>query len=192
MSLDIPEQVVQAAREGDLDALSELVRLTQSEVYTLALRLTGNEEDARDVAQDTYLRVMKGVRKFRGDSSFSTWLYRVTANTAYTHLQRRKRHRAQPLPEMEEALDLPEATGERPDDAVVTAELRGRLEDAVASLPPAYRTVVVLKDIYGLPHEEIAQSLGISVTACKVRLFRARRRLREALFDGPEKERVAG
>ena len=188
--MDIPDAVVDAARDGDLNAVAELVRRTQTEVYTLALRLTGNEDDARDVVQDTYVRVMRGVRRFRGDSSFSTWLYRITANTAYTFLQRRNRHRAQPLSDVEDVLALPESS-EAPEHAVMLGELRNRLEDAVGALPAAYRTVVVLKDIYGLPHEEIAQALDISVTACKVRLFRARRRLRESLFDGPETERLA-
>ena len=189
--MDIPDHLVDQAREGDMEALSELVRRSQTEVYTLALRLTGNEEDAKDVVQETYVRVMKGVRRFRGDASFSTWLYRVTANTAYSWLQRHKKHKAQPLSEVESVLSLPEKPGERPDEAVITGELRDRLEQAVGDLAPPYRAVVVLKDIYGLPHEEIAASLGISVTACKVRLFRARRRLREVLFEGPEGERVA-
>ena len=172
-----------------MDALSELIRRSQTEVYTLALRLTGNEEDARDVVQDTYIRVMKGIRRFRGESSISTWLYRVTANTAYSFLQRNKRHKAQSLHDIEET--MPIEGGARPDDEIVNSELRDRLNAAVADLPPAYRTVVVLKDIYGLPHEEIAEAIGISETACKVRLFRARRKLREVLFEGPEKERVA-
>lgn len=189
--MDIPEWVVDRAREGDMSALSELVHRSQTEVYTLALRLTGNEEDARDVVQDTYVRVMKGIRRFRGEAAISTWLYRITANTAYTFLHRRKRARTQPLSELEEVLALPEASGERPDEAVLTSELRDRLQAAVAALPPPYRSVVVLKDIYGLPHEEIAESLGISVTACKVRLFRARRRLREVMFEDGERERLA-
>src|SRR5687767_9724387 len=150
--MDIPDWVVEQAREGDMKALSELVRRSQTEVYTLALRLTGNEEDARDVVQDTYVRVMRGIRRFRGDAQISTWLYRVTANTAYSYLQRSKRHREQPLPETDEPT-LPDMNAERPDDAVLTGELRERLHSAIASLPPGYRTVVVLKDVYGLPHE---------------------------------------
>ena len=133
---------------------------------------------------------MRGIRRFRGDAQISTWLYRVTANTAYSFLQRNKRHKVLPLSELED-LPLPDPTAERPDEAVLNAELREKLQDAIAALPPAYRTVVVLKDVYGLPHDDIAQSLGISVTACKVRLFRARRRLRDVLFEKPEKERVA-
>jgi len=115
----------------------------------------------------------------------------VTANTAYTFLQRSKKHRARPLSEVEDITPLPDTSLDRPDDAVLAGELRERLQEAVSDLAPAYRSVVVLKDIYGLSHEEIAESLGISVTACKVRLFRARRRLREVLFGGDEDEKVA-
>jgi RNA polymerase sigma-70 factor (ECF subfamily) len=191
MSPDIPDYLVEQARDGDLSALSDLVRRTQTEVYTLALRLTGNEEDARDVVQETYIRVMKGVRRFRGDASFTTWLYRITANTSYSYMARHRRHRAQSLTDLEETLTLPEWAGDRPEEAALAGDLRERLSAAVADLPPAYRSVVVLKDVYGMPHDEIATSLDITVTACKVRLFRARRRLREVLFDERDKERMA-
>src|SRR5438445_4167241 len=91
------DRLVAAAREGDRAAFDELVRRTFVETYTLALRLTANEEDARDVVQETYLRAWRGLDRFRGDSRFTTWLYRITANTAYSHLQRRKRHRTEAL-----------------------------------------------------------------------------------------------
>src|SRR3954453_19402691 len=89
--------LVESAREGSRTAFDELVRRTYVDTYTLAVRLTGNEEDARDVVQEAYLRAWKGIRRFRGDSLFTTWMYRITANTAYTHVQRRKRHRTTAL-----------------------------------------------------------------------------------------------
>src|SRR4051795_8948508 len=92
MALDQAD-LVAAAREGDRSAFEELVRLTYADTYTLAYRLTGNEEDARDVVQDSYLRAYRGIRRFRGDAQFTTWLYRITANCASTHLGRRNRHR---------------------------------------------------------------------------------------------------
>src|SRR5438067_927485 len=85
--------LVDAARGGDRSAFEALVRATSADTYTLAFRLTGNDEDARDVVQETYLRVYKGIGKFRGDSAFSTWLYRITANCAANQLGKRKRHR---------------------------------------------------------------------------------------------------
>src|SRR5713226_10588281 len=87
------DRLVTAARDGDRPAFDELVRRTYVDTYTLALRLTGDEEDARDVVQEAYLRAWKGLRRFRGEAQFTTWMYRITANTAYTYVQRRKRQR---------------------------------------------------------------------------------------------------
>src|SRR3954464_7401105 len=89
---DLTELVV-AARAGDQQAFEALVRATYADTYTLAYRLTGNEEDARDVVQDAYLRAYRGLRRFRGEAQFSTWLYRITANCASTTVQRRARNR---------------------------------------------------------------------------------------------------
>ena len=176
------EELVAAARDGDQGAFEELVRQTYVSTYTLAYRLTGNEEDARDVVQETYLRAWKAMRRFRGDAQFSTWLYRITANTASSMTQKRSRARAELLDDAgAEVIDdrlfaNPEASSEQ-------SALHARLAAAVAELPPKLRTIVVLKDIYDLPHEAIAEELGISVAAAKVRLHRARKRLRDTLFE---------
>ena len=106
--------LVAAARGGDRAAFEELVRATSAETYTLAFRLVGNEEDARDVVQETYLRAYKGIGKFRGDAQFSTWLYRITANCAATHLGRRKRHRHDDL--LDDA-PLPDPSADRDPEA---------------------------------------------------------------------------
>src|SRR5204863_7736633 len=94
------DRLVAAAREGDRAAFDELVRRTYVDTYTLAMRLTADEEDARDVVQETYLRAWKGLKGFRGDAQFTTWLYRITANTAYTAVKRRRRHRTDALETM--------------------------------------------------------------------------------------------
>jgi RNA polymerase sigma-70 factor (ECF subfamily) len=181
-SPDLAQQaLVEAAREGDKAAFDELVRMTYVDTYTLALRLTGNEEDASDVVQEAYIRAWKGIRRFRGDARFSTWMYRITANAAYTHLGKRRRHRTESLDDVAEPIE--ERIGARPDAAAESAAMMGQLSEAVAELPPKLRAIVVLKDVYGLPHEAIAEELGISVTAAKVRLHRGRKRLREMLFD---------
>jgi RNA polymerase sigma-70 factor (ECF subfamily) len=172
--------LVAAAKGGDRSAFDELVRATYAEAYTLAYRLTGNEEDARDVVQDAYLRAYKGLKRFRGDASFSTWLYRITANCASTHLARRTRDRHEDLGDDDTLVDeRPEINPELRAD--ISAE-RTRLTEALQSLPPDMRAVVVLRDVYDLPHEAIAAELGITEGAAKVRLHRARRRLRERLF----------
>jgi RNA polymerase sigma-70 factor (ECF subfamily) len=172
--------LVAAAKAGDREAFDELVRATYVDAYTLAYRLTGDEEDARDVVQEAYLRAFRGLRRFRGDAQFSTWLYRITANCAATLLSRRSKDRHEDLSE-ESALadDRPEVDPELNVDGRL---LRQRVNEALLALPPRLRAVVVLRDVYDLPHEAIAAELGITEAAAKVRLHRARRRLREVLF----------
>jgi RNA polymerase sigma-70 factor (ECF subfamily) len=178
--------LVAAARAGDRAAFDELVRATSAETYTLAYRLVGNEEDARDVVQETYLRAYKGIGKFRAESQFSTWLYRITANCAATQLGKRKRHRHDELLDDAPYADL--APDRDPVGRAEGSDLRDRLTDALEDLPPRLRAVVVLRDVYDLPHEAIATELGISESAAKVRLHRARRQLRERLFPLPGEE----
>jgi RNA polymerase sigma-70 factor (ECF subfamily) len=175
-------ELVAAARDGSREAFDELVRVTSRDTYTLAFRLVGNEEDARDVVQETYLRAYKGIGKFRGDAQFTTWLYRITANCANTHLSKRRRHRHDELTDDTPLAD-PDPTRD-PQATVVASSLRDRLTVALDDLPPKLRAVVVLRDVYDLPHEAIASELGISETAAKVRLHRARRKLRDAVFPG--------
>ncbi len=176
------DRLVTAARDGDRPAFDELVRRTYVDTYTLALRLTAHEEDARDVVQETYLRAWKGLDGFRGDAQFTTWLYRITANTAYTTVKRRRRHRADSL---DAILEEPVETriDAQPEASAEQSAALARLAGAVEHLPPKLRVLVVLKDVYGLSHEEIAEELGISVAAAKVRLHRGRKRLRDLLYE---------
>jgi RNA polymerase sigma factor (sigma-70 family) len=180
--IDISQDILEAAKRGDQEALAQIIRMTQGDVYTLALRLVGNPEDALDVTQETYLRALRGLSKFRGDSAFSTWLYRVTANTAYSYKAKARKRRTEPFSdadvERETAFSSNDPSPERAAIASIAYEdvIRG-----LERLPAGSRTVVVLKDVYGFTHEEIADALGISVTACKVRLFRARQRLKDLL-----------
>lgn len=178
--------LVTAARDGDREAFDELVKATYAESYTLALRLTGNEEDARDVVQEAYIRAFRGLQRFRGDAQFSTWMYRITANCANTHLGRRNKHRHEDLDDHEGVVD--ERPTSDPQAQADASALRDRLSIALEALPPKLRQVVVLRDIYDLPHEAIAAELGISETAAKVRLHRARKRLREDLFPRHDEE----
>jgi len=179
MPLDQAELVAEA-KDGDREAFDELVRQTYGDAYTLAYRLMRNEEDARDVVQEAYLRAYRGLGRFRADARFSTWMYRIVANCASTALSRRSRSRHDDLPDdAAVADDRPEADPEMMAEATF---LRDRVDEALARLPARLRAVVVLRDVYDLPHEAIAAELGISEAAAKVRLHRARRRLREQLF----------
>jgi RNA polymerase sigma-70 factor (ECF subfamily) len=170
----------------------------------LAFRLTGNDDDAREVCQETYLRAYRAIRRFRGDARFTTWLHRITVNCASSHLGRRRRHRHDRLDGLDDHAPIAELIDTVPaHDPVGRAEhadLRARVRTALGGLPPKLRAVVVLRDIYDLTHDEIATELGISVAAAKVRLHRARRRLRDELFlidtdavgEGPSARAAAG
>lgn len=174
-------ELVARAQAGDRAAFAALVRAHQDEVYTLARRLVGDPHLAADVAQEALIRAWRALPNFRGDAKLSTWLYRITVNTAWTHKNRAARHRATPLDDFSEVADrldpnLPELAGE-------TLELRGRLRQALDRLPDSQREVVVMKDVYGWSHAEIAEAMGVSVTAAKVRLHRARARLARDLEE---------
>src|SRR5262247_3117692 len=112
--------LVAAAKHGDREAFDELVRVTYADTYTLAYRLTGNEEDARDVVQEAYLRAYRGIRRFRGEARVTTWLYRITANCAATQLGSRRRHRHESLEVAAEPADT--APSRDPVDRAVAAD----------------------------------------------------------------------
>jgi len=180
--------LIAAAKAGDRGAFESLVRATHTEIYTLAYRMTGDEEDARDVVQDAYFRAFRSIKRFRGDAKFSTWMYRITANCASTHLSKRNKGRHEELSDDEPVADSrPEID---PEQVAEAGALRDQVTNALAELPPRLRAVVVLRDVYDLPHEAIASELGISEAAAKVRLHRARRKLRERLFPMPGEEKA--
>jgi RNA polymerase sigma-70 factor (ECF subfamily) len=181
--------LVESARRGDRSAVDELVRLTYADTYTLAYRLTGHEDDARDVVQEAYLRAYRGIRRFRGDSQFTTWLYRITANCSANLLAKRARTRTESLPDDAAVVDA--CPDHDPEERFAGEADRARVAGALALLPWRLRQVIVLRDIYDLPHGSIAAELGISEAAAKVRLHRARRRLKEVLADAPEENEDA-
>jgi RNA polymerase sigma-70 factor, ECF subfamily len=174
-------ELVAAAQAGERGAFDELVRRTYVEMYTLAVRLTANEEDASDVVQEAYLRAWKGIRRFRGDAQFTTWMYRITANAASTMTQRRRRQRVTHIDEVAEPVEM--RVEHQPEGAAESAAALEELSVAVSDLPPKLRAIIVLKDVYGLSHEDIAEELGISVAAAKVRLHRGRKKLRDLLYE---------
>ncbi len=184
MTSDIAE-LVGAAQGGDRKAFDELVRLTYAETYTLALRLTNHPDDAADVTQDAYLRAYKSLDRFRGEAQFTTWLYRITANCASTQLTKRNKHRYDELGE-DTVVSADMAMG--PEAKADAALDRRDVSAALAALAPNLRAVIVLRDIYDLPHDAIARELGITEVTAKVRLHRARKKLREQLLPAAGEE----
>jgi len=185
--------LVAASRDGDPAALEALVRSHQDRVYSFAMRMCRNVEDAKDILQDTFLGVIRSIREFREESKFSTWLYRIAANAC---LKKRRRGVHDPTPEQDLSLDdlmpRPDAEGRKPEipdwsedaeRALLQGELSARMESAIDKLPRDYKIVLVLRDVEGLSAEETAQAVGLSVPAVKSRLHRARVFVRRELAD---------
>ncbi|TAN23362.1 MAG: RNA polymerase sigma factor [Actinomycetota bacterium] len=172
-------KLVERAKAGDVSAFDELVRRTYKSTYQLALKLTGNVDDAFDVLQESYFRAFGSLKKFRADSSFPTWLYRITSNCASTLLASGKSRMHEVLDQDSNVVDTSrEADIEEMANQSVE---RDRIKAALMSLPKRLQVVVLLRDVYGFAHKEIADRLGISEAAAKVRLHRGRVRLKEEL-----------
>jgi len=169
--------LIEAVRRGEAGSREALYHRYKRRVYALALRIVG-AMDAEEVAQEAFIRIFRGLPKFRGDAALSTWIYRLAVNAALSHRARRAPAAADPRatdgePASEGQAGVEPAGG----DAV----LRSRLERALERLPAGYRTVVVLHDVEGLEHEEVAEILGCHVGTSKSQLHKARARLREIL-----------
>jgi RNA polymerase sigma-70 factor, ECF subfamily len=184
--MDVDPEVVRACQRGEDGAMDALIRATYADVYALAHRLVRDRDEAADVTQEVFVRVLRSVAGFRGEAAFGTWLHRVTVNTALTSLRRSSRV-ARPgaeafgVPGDEARPVVDPAAG--PEERAERAELLARAQAAVAALPESSRTIVLLRDVEGLSTADVAAATGLSETAVKVRLFRARERLRASLTD---------
>jgi RNA polymerase sigma-70 factor, ECF subfamily len=183
----VGRELLERCRRGEPEAFAELVERTHRHVYTLAYRLVGDRHEAEDVAQEAYLRVHRSLGTFRGESSFRTWMYRVVANVAMSHLRRRGRF-GDLGDERDLAIRVPETVRDE------TSEVdRDELRRALAVLPDAHRVAVLMKDAYGFSCQEIADQMGVSEGAVKVRLHRARKRLKDLLYgEAPAPEKGHG
>ena len=163
-------------------------------IYHIARRMLGNDADAEDVTQDVLLQVIRKLDTFRGDAQLTTWLHRVTVNAALAYRQKRANRQKRETTETgDEALEIAPAGSPvkrwnvGPDEPVLAAEQAEVIEKAIEELPGPFRDVYVLADVEGLPNQDIADMLGLSVPAVKSRLHRARMRMRDALaphFEG--------
>lgn len=180
-------ELLDRCRQGDQLAWEKLVEATHREVYTLCLRILRDPDDAAEATQDAYLKAWRGLKGFRGESMFTTWLYRVASNAAiskHRSRSRRLKHETGADDEVLSQLAHPAST-EGEAGARIGME---DLEKVLGAMPDHYRLPLVMKDVYGMPIEEIAKQLKISETATKVRLHRGRKKLRELLVPGSEDE----
>lgn len=187
--------LVQRSKRGDLGAFEELVARYEKKVYNLAFRLTGNHDDADDVAQEALLRAYTSLSSFRGDSSFSTWLYRIVTNAGLDEIRRRRRRATTSLDdplstrEGEVARQVPDAS-EGPVEIAERTEVREQVQEAINSLAGDHRVVLILRDLQGLSYAEIAGILRCPLGTVRSKLSRARERLKFRLivtqvFDRP-------
>ena len=180
---DIIEQVL----GGDNDAFGLLVEKYQTKVYNLALRMSGNEDDAFDLAQESFVRAWRNLGGFQFESSFSTWLFRLTSNICLDFLRARKRRAAVSLTmtddeDEETQLAVPDP-GKTPEEAVIAAEDRALLTRALNELPADQRQILTLRAIDDLSYAEIAEILQLQEGTVKSRLSRARAALRNKLLQ---------
>jgi RNA polymerase sigma-70 factor (ECF subfamily) len=173
-------------KAGDQAAYTRLVEENASSIYRLALRLMGNEADAEDVLQETFLSAFKSIDRFEGRSSVSTWLYRIASNAALMRLRRNEPEQVsvdEPV-ERDDGDPMPRQFFDfccLPEDDLLREEAREQMKQAIDELPPTLRSVFVLRDIEGLSTAETAEALDLSVSAVKSRLMRARLKLRDQL-----------
>lgn len=178
---DPDHRLLERCRQGDRYAFETLFRKYQTYVYNISIGMLGNGEDAADVTQETFLRLHRSLESFRGDATFSTWLYRVAVNLCITELRRRGRSRFQFLEDVkhDDENTFQEELGPSPIDAVEAEEDRKVVRQVLRMLPPDYRAVMVLRHFQQLAYEEIAEVLNLTLSQVKTRLFRARKMFKD-------------
>lgn len=186
MSKSLDDLLVERAKRGDVEAFEQLISQYEKKVVNTAYRLTGNIEDAMDVAQEAFIRAYSSIPEFRGDSSFATWLFRIVHNACLDELRKRKRQRVTSLDEpvqssdgeMERQLAVANSS-DGPEEALERVEVQRAVQESINALDEEYRIVIVMRDIQGYSYNEIAETLGINLGTVKSRLNRARNALKE-------------
>lgn len=178
--------IIERCKNGDLSAFDELVHRYEKQVYGFAYRMSGNYDDANDIAGEAFIKVFQGIESFRGDSNFSTWLFRIVTNLYLDHRKRTRAHVNIPL---DEYIDLEESSVARqiedtspgPLEQIETAERNEAIQAAILQLPDYQRIMILLFHVHGKSYEEIAEIVELPIGTVKSRLNRARLALREKL-----------
>ncbi len=191
--LDI-DILVRQAQNGDENAFDKLVTTFNGLIYNLAFRMAGNATDAEELTQEVFVKLFRSIRKFRWKSKFSTWLYAMALNTIRSGLRKIHRISGREVVRLDDRQEHtnprhePVDPGELPGDAMMRAEVRLQIENAVDTLEDVYRPVIVLRDLQGLSYEEIASILGCSLGTVKSRLARARMKVKECFIQSGERQ----
>jgi RNA polymerase sigma-70 factor (ECF subfamily) len=179
------EELVARSMGGDLDSFNQLVLRWERPIYALAYRVIGREEEARDVAQETFLRAFRALPGFKGQAKFSSWLYRITLNLCRDWMRKERRT---PVSQAPEGIDIIELAGEGTphetiEQMVGRKELGRAVSKAMAALPEEQRTAIILKEYHGLTFQEIADMLDCPLSTVKTRLYQGLTVLRKQLQD---------
>jgi len=182
------KELVLKAQQGDVHAFDELVERYHGKIYGLTYNMTSNREDAEDLTQEVFVKAFKALPRFKGKSSFYTWLYRIAVNKTINYRKKRNRKRLLSLDQFDQEIKTDEVYHDltskgSPLRNVSLTELQKKMNEALQSLSEKHRTVVVLHDMQGIPHEEIAKMVGASVGTIRSRLFYARRQLQAELAE---------
>jgi RNA polymerase sigma-70 factor (ECF subfamily) len=185
-------RLILRAQAGEAVAFRLLVERHQRRVFAIALGLVRDEQDAREIAQEAFLRVHKGLSQFHGGSSFFTWLYRIVTNLSIDLMRKPSRREA----ELHFALEIddgesplvPQANDADPFDVVRRGQLSERIQHALDALPPYHRGVILMREVEGMSYEEMAEAMQVSKGTIMSRLFHARKKLQRALSDCHDEE----
>lgn len=180
------DKLISKAVSGDGAAFSELMTMHEKRMYAVALRMCGNREDAQDCLQDAMIRIYRSISGFKGQSSFGTWVYRITMNTCLDELRKRKSRQSASLDNLVESGFSPTDGVNTPEKQAVNSEQRRVLNTAIQSLPEEMRSAIVLRDIQGFTYDEIAEMQDANIGTIKSRISRAREKLRQILRENAE------
>ncbi len=187
MTRETEMQIIRRVLDGRTDDFEALVLENQKKVYNLALKMTGNAEDAYDISQEAFIKAFKALKSFRGDSSFGVWIYRLTSNLCIDFLRREKKRKTSPLvyinnSDDEQEIEIADVSSE-PETLYEKAELRQAINEGLMKLPEDHRQVLVLRELNGLSYSEISQTLKVEIGTVKSRIFRARSNLVKYLSE---------
>jgi len=176
------------AQQGDLQAFDQLVERYHGKIYGLTYNMTSNREDAEDLTQEVFVKAFNALPRFKGKSSFYTWVYRIAVNKTINYRKKRNRKRALSLDQFDQEIKTDDTYHDltakgSPLRNLSLTELQKKLNEALQSLSEKHRTVVVMHDMQGIPHEEIAKVVGASVGTVRSRLFYARRQMQAELTE---------
>jgi len=181
-------ELVALSQQGDLAAYNELIQRYHKKIYALVYNMTSNKEDAEDLVQEVFFKAYSALKRFKGDSSFYTWVYRIAVNRTINFVKKRKKRTGISLDDVDGGVERDPAyvelsAKESPFRDATLSELQEKLNGVLQKLSEKHRAVVVMHDIQGVPHEEIAQLLGVSSGTVRSRLFYARQILQAELAE---------